>query len=631
MPKRLTTKLRVALALGIKNCTRVGIYRAAVRFGVLRCLTRPGILSAVGGDLRAAASMEVVSASDAVADACVREAEALLGGYMRYFGRHVMRVGSPPKWLKDPFSGRSWSERQHWTEVREFGKQDSDVKAVWEPSRFGWVVTLAFAFRVTGDHRYLNAIAQWVDDWIEHNPLHQGPNWKCGQEVAIRLIHFLVCVVCVLGIKRATPSIVEFVLAHARRVRRTLFYALGQDNNHAISEAVALVVAGCWLTAQPTNPAIEREARSLIKIGTKLLRRGVLRLILPDGSFAQYSVNYHRLVLETVSLGYWWSDRTGRPCLGLSHRERMCRAIEWLANLIEPETGDAPNLGGNDGAQLALPLQTAYRDFRPSVQLSSVLFRRARMYADADLDTSLCLLGIDSKRFPVERNERRSRFFVDGGLVLLMSRTQRTWAILRVPRYRFRPSHADALHLDLWSAGHNLTRDGGSYSYNSGAGWQEYFPSVAAHCSCQFDDRDQMPRLGRFLYGHWLRDEATEFEESSEGPICRSSYRDFQGARHARTVHVERDRWTIVDEVSGYQRRAVIRWRLAPADWRIENNAVSSGLAKLVVSSDVALRRLEIVEGYESRYYMERTVLPVLEIEVGPRCARVETVIDPVL
>ena len=40
-------------------------------------------------------------------------------------------------------------------------------------------------------------------------------------------------------------------------------------------------------------------------------------------------------------------------------------------------------------------------------------------------------------------------------------------AMLRYPRFRYRPGHADALHLDLWLGDRNILRDGGTYSYNA--------------------------------------------------------------------------------------------------------------------------------------------------------------------
>ena len=49
----------------------------------------------------------------------------------------------------------------------------------------------------------------------------------------------------------------------------------------------------------------------------------------------------------------------------------------------------------------------------------------------------------------------------DGGFAML--RQEKVLAMLRYPRFRFRPSQADVLHLDLWIGAENILRDGGSF------------------------------------------------------------------------------------------------------------------------------------------------------------------------
>ena len=56
-----------------------------------------------------------------------------------------------------------------------------------------------------------------------------------------------------------------------------------------------------------------------------------------------------------------------------------------------------------------------------------------------------------------------------------------SWALLRLPTYRFRPVHADPLHFDLWHGGVNLLRDGGSYAYNGSAADLAGFPGIACY------------------------------------------------------------------------------------------------------------------------------------------------------
>lgn len=201
--------------------------------------------------------------------------------------------------------------------------------------------------------------------------------------------------------------------------------------------------------------------------------------------------------------------------------------------------------------------------------------------------------------------------------------TSDTWALLRLPKYRFRPAHADPLHVDLWHQGVNLLRDGGSYSYNADASDLAYFPGIASHNSVQFDDAEPMPRLGRFLWGDWLQLEATpQVESGKAGPSITAAYSCLHG-RHQRCVHADSSglRWTITDHCSAFRSRLLLRWRIAPTDWRLEIDGalaqLSSSRAQISLECNQPIKRLELVEGLESLFYAQKTSLQVLELEVG--------------
>jgi hypothetical protein len=135
----------------------------------------------------------------------------------------------------------------------------------------------------------------------------------------------------------------------------------------------------------------------------------------------------------------------------------------------------------------------------------------------------------------------------------------------------------------------------------------------------QFDGRNQMPRIGRFLFGDWLRmDVVGRITGDGDSQSWSGAYTDRHGASHRRTVSVRDDHWTIVDDIAGVERAAVLRWRLLPDDWNLAGNVCESRFARLQVNSSTALRRLELTTGWESIFYQQKTELPVLEIETGP-------------
>jgi len=484
-----------------------------------------------------------------------------------------------------------------------------DIKTVWEASRFDWV--LAFAQRARrGDEAAMDRLNAWLLDWCEGNPAFFGPNWMCGQEASIRVLH-LVMAAFLLG-QRSEPSsaLVGLVRVHLQRIEPTMSYAIGQDNNHGTSEAAALFVGGSWLASLGEDS----EAASWASTGRHWLEERVAHLIDEDGTLSQYSVTYQRVVLDTLSVVEWWRRELALVAFSERFMTRACAATRWLHLLVQPQGGDAPNLGANDGARFFPLDDCAYRDFRPSVQLAATLFLDRCAYSgEGEWNTSLFWLGLLPASAPLAAATSRQ---LDGGGLFVLRRGE-AMALLRYPRYRFRPSHCDALHVDLWLGGENLLRDGGSYSYAfPPAGLQGYFPGTQSHNTIQFDGREQMPRISRFLWGDWLAaDSCAVVELNEDGKTVEASYTDSFGARHYRRLSLSRGILRVVDHVSGFRSHAVLRWRLRPGDWVLDEDGARLGGERVTIRSESTLARLELVEGWESQHYLERTALPVLEVE----------------
>ena len=287
----------------------------------------------------------------------------------------------------------------------------------------------------------------------------------------------------------------------------------------------------------------------------------------------------------------------------------------WLYELTDTESGDAPNIGANDGAMLLGLSSAGYRDYRPSVQLGAALFCGARAYADDGVDEMTGWLGVEvpETRLP----KRSSKVYADGGWVTLHAPDGRSWACVRFPNFRFRPSHADALHFDLWSGGVNLVRDAGTFGYAAIEPWQSYFPGTSAHSTIEFDNRDQMPRIGRFLFGSWLQPSSVgDIRVDGDRAEWVGGYSDARGCRHRRTVRARGGVWTIIDETDGAQERAIARWRLADGDYARGDDSCAGSRIEITIDGTHNVTTT-LAEGYDSRFYRQRTSLPVLEVDLG--------------
>ena len=615
--------------LGWTNVVTVLLYRASRRLGWIERRLPQGqscsllILPTSPGVLPQSPALPIINHS----------CDELLRGRLPYFSCHKFLVGSPPDWFFNPLIGKKTTlNHHHWSQLSDF--DTGDIKGIWEASRFDWVLTLACGFRQTNDVRYWETFNNWLLDWTKRNPLNTGPNWKCGQEVAIRLLQLLLATKLLQHHHSPTSGLRQFVVEHCSRIEPTIRYAMAQDNNHGTSEAAALFVGGAWLLAVSKNEKKQPHGpERWLRLGRRWLENRVAKLVEPDGSFSQYSLNYHRLFVDTINMVEWWRQELDLPAFSDRFHARSRAAVSWLFQMVDPATGDGPNVGANDGARLFVLSITSYRDYRPTIQLGTVLFFGKTAYGEGTWDEPLVWLDVDKHRAETsDALARQSRVFKNGGYVVLHAQSQSgtasSWGVVRFPRFRFRPSHADALHFDLWLNGINLLRDSGSYSYNTEEPWQSYFSSTEAHNTIQFDDLDQMPRLSRFLYGSWLQaDHVGEIVETGPGRSWTGSYRDSRGCRHRRTVNVQGMVWRVTDEIDGFQHKAVLRWRLIPGSWRLEGTECHGDLAVLSFECNVEIKRCILVKGWESRYYMEKTELPVLEVEVGPDRAVLTTTI----
>lgn len=592
--KRLGILIRTIPKLGLMNVLRVAWYRVQLKIGVFQMMRSSTAIPETS--FFKECTVEVGRASS------IQVTQELFGWFKVTFC-------SPPDWGESPFYyGRRVSLELDWTESFAKLSSDIDVKEIWELSRFYWVPKLALRV-ASGEQGVARVLNEWLGNWIQVNPPCCGLNWACGQEASLRVISLAQAAVITEDIVTANATLLSLVRIHLERIAATIQYAIGQNNNHATSEAAALFIGGSWLVR-----AGRKEARHWEQEGRRLLEKLLPQLIEDDGSSVQYSVNYQRVVLDTVSMVEVWRRHIDADEFSSAWRWRVVTAARWLQAMVDPITGDAPNLGANDGAYLLSFAGTGYRDFRLSVQLAFALFVGKRAYGlDGEWNRPLSWLGVP---LPKEvESPPMSRLFDQGGYVFL--RRSGCMVLLRYPRFRYRPSHADALHVDLWVGGVNHLRDAGTYSYNADVRWLNYFSGTESHNTIQFDGRDQMPRVSRFLFGDWLRaSHVLPLQENADGIEGGAGYRDRNGAVHSRNVFLRNDALVVRDEVAGFTQKAVLRWRLGPGEWRIEGKSVTNGEQVLTVESDVPVERFVLTNGWESRFYLQKEEVAVLEVEI---------------
>lgn len=530
-------------------------------------------------------------------------ADKILIGYVRYYGFHWKGIGDPPDWFLNPFNGKHYpSKDKHWTKLPDFHPDAGDIKNIWEASRFEWVVTLARAYRITGEERYIHKLNQWTKDWVRRNPVNSGPNWKCGQEASVRVFNLLTASI----ILEPTHTLVDLIAEHLKRIQLNIRYALFQDNNHGTSEAAGLFIGGSWLMVK--NGQQDRTATRFASLGRKFLENRVKKLVASDGSFSQHSVNYHRLLLDTISLSEYWRVKSGQRPFSNSFYERANAAVNWLYQLTDHDSGCAPNLGANDGSMLLHYHNMDYSDMRPSLQFASMVFHGQRLYASGPWDEPLLWTGLNYKVVKVKEVCKESISFNSGYVVF---QNNFSWALMRFPYFKFRPSHNDVFHFDLWMNGVNILPDSGTYSYNKDK--NSVVPdlrSVHCHNTLSFNGGEQMPRLSRFLMANWIKpkyiSKIHQIDDNSW--FWEGSYHDCHGNFHNRKVAYKSNYWQIIDKFKGKAPEVSIGYNLNSSDYKIDSTTKTILLSwgtMFITGAD----KIEVVKHMVSNYYMHTTAI----------------------
>jgi len=628
--KTIPLYIRTVLRLGVGNVLLVVLYRLVLKSGFLARLLPVG--APYKGPFFPKAQ-DILPLNDWPFDKrkVIDEANRLCDQHkISYFSHHILSVGAPPDWFCNPFNGQVMPNvHRHFSRISDFNNSIGDIKTIWEASRFDWLLLLARAFRLTGDRKYIDVINDWTADWIKHNPYCSGPNWKCGQETAIRMLNMLLTAHILGRAAKPSDAMIQFVAEHCSRIRPTIYYAMAQNNNHGTSEATGLFVGGAWLCRYANNRHLESKGARWLNYGRKRLEERVEKLIEDDGSFSQKSLNYHRVLVDTLCLSEFWRNQLDCPRFSDAFYRKARKATEWLYCMTDSISGDAPNLGSNDGARLIQLSSTPYRDYRPSVQLGCVLFFTGFAYSDGPWDEPLFWLNSVKPPAASILSNKETKQFKNGGYTILCGNPKhQTWGLLRHLSSRTHPSHSDIHHLDLWHKGQNILRDGGSYSYAAAPHIRSYFSGSVSHNTIGFDGRNQTRPLRRFLSGSNIKSfHVGDVVVSDRGHSVWSSYKDTESCFHKRAVSISVNKWTIEDEIAGAYKQAVLRWRLMPAKWVIEGNRCCCEDIDIEILSDTAIQRFEIIQGRESRHYFEQTNVPVLEVEVALKQTLLQTVI----
>ncbi len=433
-------------------------------------------------------------------------ADRIIAGEFDVFAMRPARLGFPPQWNQDPKTGRvaplTFGKALDYRDERIVG----DIKYLWEPSRHAELLTLAQAWRLSHNPRYVSASLTLLDSWFEQCPYAQGPHWTSSLEHAMRLINWSFAW-HLLGDEReplqerwltAIFQHCHFIAGH--------FSRHSSANNHLLGELTGLLIAA---TTWPHWP----ESKSWRDTALRELQQQALVQNGSDGVNREQAVWYHHEVADMLLICGLVARANGLE-LAAEYWQRVEAMLDYIASIMDIG-GNVPSFGDADDAIIArLDPAPDVHVYRSLLATGAVVFARPDLTLKAGTfdDKSRWLLGDSgAERFAslsstARPSPPRREFPVAGYYVLghELDTPREVRIVADAGRLGYLSiaahGHADALSFTLSAAGEELLIDPGTFAYHTQKQWRDYFRGTSAHNTVRIDGQDQSVAAGNFLW-----------------------------------------------------------------------------------------------------------------------------------
>ncbi len=485
--------------------------------------------------------------------------ERILKGEICFFSYEWKNIGLEYDWITNPETGFKYDITNHWSKINDFNAESGDIKYLWEKSRFTFLLTIIRNdYHFDEDHSEL--VFSQIEDWIDKNPINQGPNWFCSQEISLRIFNWCYALYFYKNTKSLTEKrwdkIQNSIYWSLHHVYNNIdFSRIAVRNNHAITETLLLTLSELLFPFIP-------ETKKWAKKGRRWFEQEIAYQVYEDGTFLQFSMNYQRVIVQLFSLGIAVTE-LHKKAFSKTVYDRAYKTVDFLYQCMQEENGFLPNYGTNDGA-LFFPLSDAnFRDYRPQLNTLHIILTNTRLYDDTIIVEDSCwMLGNKlEKNNYLENLEKKSGCisFPIGGFYLL--REKETFTFIRCGNHKDRPAHADNLHLDIWKQGVNVMRDSGTYKYNTEKIYQDYFTGSISHNTVVVENYSQMLKGSRFIWYFWSQSKNAGWKETEDNYIFNGTVSAFRflnpKAIHARTIYKSKinHQWMVEDVLGDLEGR----------------------------------------------------------------------------
>jgi Heparinase II/III-like protein/Heparinase II/III N-terminus len=489
--------------------------------------------------------------------AYIARADRILSGVFTVFSLTEANLGFPPNWNRDPKTGRN--APLDFGKTLDYRNPDivGDIKYLWELNRHLELVSLAQAWHLSGDERFLDGARLLLNSWFDQSPYPKGINWSSSLELAIRLINWSFAWQIFGG--QDSPLFygsengdlkhrwLGSIYQHCFFIDRH-FSRHSSANNHLLGEYAGLFIGS--VTWPLWKPSVHWLEHSRAGLETEVLMQNA-----EDGGNREKAIWYQHEVADMLLL-CGLVGRANQLDFSKNYWARLEVMLEFIASLMDT-SGQIPMIGDSDDAVMVE--FSVQRDvYRSLLATGAVLFNRGDFKAKSTVfdDKTRWLLGdknedcfnvivCDYVELPVHRVFRESGYYILGSAFetsdeIRMVADAGSLGYLSIAAH----GHADALSVTLSVGGKEVLIDPGTYAYHTQPVWRDYFKGTAAHNTVRIDQLDQSISGGNFMWVKHAQAECLEFRSEDRKDLWIAQHDGYLRLRdpvnHQRTVRFDK-------------------------------------------------------------------------------------------
>ena len=527
------------------------------------------------------------------AERIVEQANKILNHRFDLLGYENLDYGSPVDWHLDAVHGKR-APRRLFYNIRYLDFEEvGDSKVTWEANRHQHLVTLAKAYRLTGDHNYLDETLRQWRHWQADNPYPIGINWVSSLEAAFRTFSWIWTYQLLKGSQHLPDLRNEWLRAlalHGRHIERYLSTYFS-PNTHLLGEGVGLFFLGVLC---PELTAADRWKSR----GWEIILQEADRQVRADGFHFEQSTYYH-----VYALDFFLHSAVLASLNGISiPRSFEATLDKMLAALcLLGRCGLPPRFGDDDGGRLFDPRRNRAEHLLDPLATGAILFQSGDYKAAASelREETLWLLGAEGVRrwdeLEASRPPMHSAALQDSGFYLLTSQNPSGQLIVDAGPQGTQSGghgHADALSICLQSQGRSLLIDPGTYQYVGEHSERDLFRGTAMHNTLRVDGADQAESATAFSWRRLTQAKAEQRIQGRSFDLLVASHDGYERLPHPVThrrwvLSLRNGVYLVRDTVEGAgKHRLDISWHLGQEMQLVEEGVfrvkdASHGLAVL--------------------------------------------------